>query len=218
MIRILIAIAVLAAFLALIMTRPGGNRMSGETMPADAASPAPAHLQTATFGAGCFWCVEAIFQSLKGVHSVVSGYAGGTVDNPTYRQVCSGTTGHAEVAQIKFDPKVISYDELLTVFWHTHDPTTPNRQGADTGTQYRSVIFYENEEQKHIAEGSKKKTDASGLWSSPIVTEISPLPRFYVAEDYHQNYYRNNPNEGYCSFVIAPKMAKLRKEFKEKLK
>lgn len=174
--------------------------------------------QKATLGAGCFWCDEAVFQDLKGVDSVVSGYAGGHVKNPSYREVCSGQTGHAEVAQITFDPAVIGYDDLLTVFWHTHNPTTKNRQGADVGTQYRSVIFYHNEQQKQKAEQSKKEADASGLWDDPIVTDIEPLDTFYKAEADHQNYYKDNPGAGYCSFVIAPKIKKLRKEFGHLLK
>jgi peptide-methionine (S)-S-oxide reductase len=169
--------------------------------------------EIATFGAGCFWCVEAIFQNLKGVHSVVSGYAGGTVENPTYQQVCTGDTGHAEVIQITFDPAVITYEDLLYVFWRTHDPTTLNRQGADVGTQYRSVIFYHNERQKAIAEQSKHDIAASGVWRAPIVTEIVPLRNFYKAETYHQNYYRLNPNQPYCRFVIDPKIQKFKKDF-----
>ena len=172
----------------------------------------------ATFGGGCFWCVEAVFLELKGVEKVVSGYAGGTVPNPTYEQICSGTTGHAEVIQIAFDPAVISYDQLLTVFWHVHDPTTLNRQGADVGTQYRSTIMVHNEEQRSIAEVSKAETDASGLWNDPIVTEIVLLDVFYPAESYHQDYYNRNPRQGYCSFVIAPKMQKFRKEFADWLR
>lgn len=175
-------------------------------------------LEKATFGAGCFWCTEAVFQRLKGVHSVVSGYAGGTIKNPTYREICTGKTGHAEVAQITFDPSVISYEDLLYVFWRTHDPTTLNRQGADTGTQYRSVIFYHSEAQKQAAEKSKTETNVSGLWQNPIVTEISEMPVFYEAEDYHQNYYNQNKRQGYCVYVIDPKIEKLNKEFKEKLK
>ena len=174
--------------------------------------------ETATLGGGCFWCVEAVFQDLKGVQQVVSGYAGGTVDNPTYQQVCTGATGHAEVVQITFDPKIISFEDILYVFWRTHDPTTLNRQGADVGTQYRSVIFYHNEEQKAIAEKSKWETDASGLWPNPIVTEIAPLRDFYEAEAYHQNYYRTNPYQPYCQMVIDPKIRKFRKEFQDKLK
>ena len=174
---------------------------------------ATADTETAVFGAGCFWCVEAIYERVNGVKSVESGYAGGHVDNPTYKQVTSGTTGHAEVARLEYDPEVISYEELLEVFWHTHNPTTKNRQGADVGPQYRSVIFYMNEDQKTIAEESMKKTDASDLWEDPIVTEIEPLSNYSVAENYHQNYYENNPNAGYCSIVIAPKIAKFKKDF-----
>ena len=174
--------------------------------------------EVTTLGAGCFWCVEAVFQDLQGVHQVVSGYAGGTVESPTYQQVCGGTTGHAEAAQITFDPDVLSYEELLEVFWRTHDPTTLNRQGADVGTQYRSVIFYHSDEQRAIAEKSKRETDASGLWPDPIVTEIVPFTNFYEAEGYHQNYYRSNPNQPYCRAVIDPKIRKLRKEFQDRLK
>jgi peptide-methionine (S)-S-oxide reductase len=174
--------------------------------------------ETATLGGGCFWCVEAVFQDLKGVQQVVSGYTGGTVDNPTYQQVCTGATGHAEVVQITFDPQIISFEDILYVFWRTHDPTTLNRQGADVGTQYRSVIFYHNEEQKAIAEKSKRETNASGLWPNPIVTEIAPLRDFYEAEAYHQNYYRINPYQPYCQMVIDPKVQKFRKEFQNKLK
>ena len=176
------------------------------------------NLEKATLGAGCFWCIEAIYQDVKGVYKVESGYAGGHVANPTYRQVCTGTTGHAEVAQITFDPEVISFEDILTIFWRTHDPTTLNRQGADVGTQYRSAIFYHNEEQKRIAEKSLAETDASGLWPNPIVTEVAPLDAFYVAEDYHQNYYNDNANQPYCRVVIDPKVRKFRKEFKDRLK
>lgn len=175
-------------------------------------------LETATLGAGCFWCVEAVFLELKGVHKVVSGYAGGTVENPTYQQICTGMTGHAEVVQITFDPKVILFSDLLHVFWRTHDPTTLNRQGADVGTQYRSVIFYHDEGQKTVAENSKRETDDAGLWSNPIVTEIVPAAKFYVAEGYHQDYYALNPYQPYCQIVIDPKMKKLREEFGDKLK
>lgn len=161
----------------------------------------------ATFGAGCFWCVEAVFERLDGVQSVVSGYAGGTKEHPTYEEVCSGRIGHAEVAQITFDPAKISYDQLLGLFWKSHDPTTLNRQGADVGTQYRSVIFYHNEQQKTAAEQSKKQ--AQSMFADPIVTEIQPLTTFYEAENYHQDYYRNNANAPYCSMVIKPKLEKL---------
>lgn len=175
-------------------------------------------LDTATFAAGCFWCVEAIFQNLKGVEKIESGYSGGQTKNPSYEQVCTGSTGHAEAVNIYFNPKEISYEQLLEVFWHSHDPTTLNRQGADAGTQYRSAVFYHNDEQKKTAEDSKKKTDASGLWSDPIVTEITPFTNFYKAEDYHQEYYNNNSNKPYCSMVIAPKLNKFFKEFKNLLK
>lgn len=175
-------------------------------------------LQTATFGGGCFWCVEAVFEELNGVTSVVSGYAGGHKENPTYKEVCDGTTGHAEVCQIQYDPKIVSYAELLEVFWKTHDPTTRNRQGNDVGTQYRSVIYYHNDEQKQLAEGYKKKLDEEKIWPNPIVTEIEPLPKFYPAENYHQDYYSENGNQPYCSFVITPKLEKFRKVFKDKLK
>lgn len=175
-------------------------------------------LDTAVFGSGCFWCSEAVFERLEGVTSVVPGYAGGTKENPTYEEVCTGKTGHAEVSRVVYNPGVISYDELLEVFWKTHDPTTLNRQGADVGTQYRSVIFYTNDEQKQKAEHYKKELDKSGAWKDPIVTEISPLTKFYKAEDYHQNYFENNPEKGYCAFVIAPKIEKFEKVFKDKLK
>lgn len=173
---------------------------------------------TATFGNGCFWCTEAIFQDLKGVLEVTSGYSGGKVKNPSYREVCSGLTGHAEALHILYDPTVISFDELLEVFWKTHDPTTLNRQGNDVGTQYRSVIFYHNELQKDLAEKYKKELDASGAFANPIVTEITAFEKFYPAEDYHQEYYNLNGEEPYCRFVIAPKVEKFRKVFKEKLK
>ncbi len=176
------------------------------------------NLDTATFGAGCFWCVEAVFQQMKGVHKVESGYAGGFIDNPTYKQVCSGQTGHAEVARIWFDSSIISYETLLEIFWHSHDPTTLNRQGADEGTQYRSVIYYHNDEQKTMAEASKSATDTSGLWPNPIVTEITAVPTYYPAENYHQNYLNNNPNQPYCSAVVGPKVQKVRKQFKHLLK
>ncbi|KPQ00293.1 MAG: peptide-methionine (S)-S-oxide reductase MsrA [Bacteroidetes bacterium HLUCCA01] len=178
----------------------------------------PSNMQQATFGAGCFWCVEAIFERLEGVYNVESGYSGGHADNPGYQQVTSGRTGHAEVIRFDFDPDIISYEQLLEVFWHTHDPTTLNRQGADVGTQYRSVIFYHDESQKNTALASRERTDASGLWTDPIVTEISPLINYYVAENYHQDYFNNNPNAGYCSVVIAPKVRKFMREFSHLLK
>lgn len=174
------------------------------------------NLEQATFGAGCFWCTEAVFQRLEGVVSVESGYSGGNVPNPTYEQVCTGTTGHAEVTQITYDPAKISFDELLQAFWKMHDPTTLNRQGNDAGTQYRSVIFYHNEKQKELAEKYKKELDASGAWKNPIVTEISPYTAFYKAESYHQDYYNNNKFQPYCMFVIGPKLEKFEKVFKDK--
>ena len=175
-------------------------------------------LETATFGAGCFWCVEAVFQNLKGVESVISGYTGGHVKNPSYKEVTTGSTGHAEVTQITYDPQKITFTELLEVFWQTHDPTTLNRQGADVGAQYRSAIFYHNEVQKRLAENYIKKLNESGAFENPIVTEITALEEFYVAEDYHQNYYNLNSHQPYCSFVIVPKLEKLKKVFKDKLK
>ncbi|MEX0609737.1 MAG: peptide-methionine (S)-S-oxide reductase MsrA [Balneolaceae bacterium] len=175
-------------------------------------------MEEATFGAGCFWCVEAIYELVEGIEYVESGYSGGHVENPSYKEVTGGKTGHAEVARIRFNPDVISYKELLEVLWHTHNPTTLNRQGNDVGPQYRSVIFYHNDEQKIIAEESLKRTDESGLWDDPIVTKIQPLENYYVAENYHQNYFENNPNAGYCSIVIAPKVSKFKKEFSHLLK
>jgi peptide-methionine (S)-S-oxide reductase len=168
---------------------------------------ASAKLETATFGGGCFWCGEAVFQRVPGVKSVVSGFAGGTTPNPSYEQVCTGDTGHAEVIQIKFDPAVISYQKILEVFFEEHDPTTLNRQGADAGTQYRSIILYANDDQKKIAE--QAKADAAKQHTQPIVTQIVPLTAFYPAEDYHQNYYNLNKTQGYCQFVIRPKLRKL---------
>lgn len=174
-------------------------------------------LDTATLGAGCFWCVEAIFSSLKGVESVLPGYSGGTLKNPDYKTVCTGNTGHAEVCQIYFDPEIIKFEEILEIFWTTHDPTTLNRQGNDVGTQYRSAIFYHNEEQKAIAEKSKRDV-ANKIWDNLIVTEIVEFEEFYKAEDYHQDYFENNPDQGYCKMIIEPKVLKFRKIFKEKLK
>jgi peptide-methionine (S)-S-oxide reductase len=175
-------------------------------------------MEIATFGNGCFWCTEAVFQQLEGVEKVESGYSGGHVDNPTYRQVCTGNTGHAEVLRITYDPKVISFDELLEVFWATHDPTTLNRQGNDVGTQYRSVIFYHNDEQKQLSEKYKKELDASGAFDKPIVTAIEPITNYYAAENYHQDYFLNNGEEPYCRYVVQPKVEKFRKVFKNKLK
>jgi peptide-methionine (S)-S-oxide reductase len=174
--------------------------------------------QTATFGGGCFWCIEAIYTQINGVISATSGYSGGKIKNPTYREVSSGLTGHAEVVQIVFDPEVITYHDVLTIFFHVHDPTTLNRQGADVGTQYRSVIYYHDEHQKALAELVMQETADAKLWNDALVTELSPLGEFYRAEDYHQNYFENNPNASYCTFVISPKMEKFRKNFKEYLK
>jgi len=168
--------------------------------------------EKATFGAGCFWCVEAVFQRLEGVKDVVPGYCGGDKDNPTYKEICTGMTGHAEVAQVTFDPATISFDDLLNMFWQSHDPTTRNRQGNDVGTQYRSAIFYHNEEQRSAAEGSKENLDNSEIFSNQIVTEIIALDQFWPAEDYHNNYYNNNPNQPYCRIVIKPKLDKLFKK------
>jgi peptide-methionine (S)-S-oxide reductase len=175
-------------------------------------------MELATFGSGCFWCTEAVFQRLKGVEKVVSGYAGGHVVNPTYRQVCGGDTGHAEVIQVQYDPSQTKYEQLLEIFWKTHDPTTPDQQGNDYGPQYRSVIFYHNEEQKRLAEEYKKKLDEAKIWKDPIVTEISPFTNFYPAENYHQDYYNQNKYQPYCTYVIRPKIEKLEKVFREQLR
>ncbi len=178
----------------------------------------PMQYETVTLGAGCFWCVEALYQRLEGVIKVESGYSGGTVPNPTYDAVCTGKTGHAEVTHITFDPHVISFQEILDVFWKTHDPTTLNRQGADVGTQYRSVIFYNSDEQKKTAEQSKKELKVAKVWDDPIVTEIVPFTKFYKAENYHQDYYNANQNQPYCRMVINPKLIKFQKTFQHKLK
>lgn len=172
--------------------------------------------EVATLGGGCFWCLEAVFEETRGVIDVISGYAGGQTPNPTYEQVCSGTTGHAEVVQITFDPKIISYEALLKIFWLIHDPTTLNRQGNDVGTQYRSIIFYHNETQKEEAEASMKVF--SSKFTKPIVTEIKPLETFYKAEAYHQDYFKNNPNQGYCMFVVSPKVEHFKHEYKDLVK
>lgn len=175
-------------------------------------------LTKATFANGCFWCTEAIFQQLEGVEKVVSGYIGGSVKNPSYREVCTGLTGHAEAIEVTYNPAIISFEELLEVFWKTHDPTTLNRQGADEGTQYRSGIFYHSEEQRKLSEAYKQKLDASGAFNRPIVTEITQASIFYPAEDYHQNYYKLNGSAPYCSYVIAPKLEKFKKVFGSKIK
>lgn len=183
------------------------NPLSAQT------APQPAATQTAVFGMGCFWCSQALFEKFVGVQKIVCGYAGGTVPNPTYEQVCTGQTGHAEVVQITFDPSKITYAQLLEIFWDVHDPTTPDQQGDDVGTNYRSLILYANDEQKQLAEASKQ--EAQKKFGSPIVTEIAPLKAFYPAEDYHQNYFRNHPDEPYCVYVISPKLQKLEKKTSE---
>lgn len=174
--------------------------------------------QVATLGGGCFWCTEAVYLEVRGVEKVESGYTGGHVPNPTYRQVCSETTGHAEAVQVTFDPEVVSYREVLEVFFATHDPTTLNRQGADVGTQYRSAVFYHDEEQREVADAVIADLGSQGIWNAPIVTEVVPFEEFYVAEDYHQNYFASNGRQPYCQVIIAPKVAKFRKEHLEKLK
>jgi peptide-methionine (S)-S-oxide reductase len=175
-------------------------------------------LETATIGGGCFWCLEAVFEELEGVASVQSGYSGGARANPSYEQVCSGATGHAEVTQLNFDPSVTSFHEILQVFFATHDPTTLNQQGADRGTQYRSVIFYHSEAQKQTAEGMIDGIDKAGVLENPVVTEVSPLDEFYPAEEYHRSYYKSNPDQQYCQFVVSPKLSKFRMQFFDKVK
>lgn len=175
-------------------------------------------MEQATFGGGCFWCTEAVFQNLKGVSKVVSGYMGGHKENPSYDDICGGDTGHAEIIRIDYDPEQIAFEDLLLVFFKTHDPTTLNRQGNDVGTQYRSVVFYENQEQKIAAENMIDQLDKEMVFDKTIVTEVSPISKFYEAEDYHQNYFNNNPDKGYCAYVIQPKLAKFTKDFWDKLK
>lgn len=221
MIRILNMVALLAFVMQLSACAQNSNYEKSNTFrKMNNTNPATQQHKTevATFAAGCFWCVEAQYQQLKGVEKVESGYIGGHIENPTYKQVCTGETGHAEACNIYYDPAVISYDELLAAFWIAHDPTQLNRQGNDVGTQYRSAIFYHNEEQKQKAEEYKKKLDEEKAFNGPIVTEISPYTKFYKAEDYHQNYYNDNPSQGYCVFVVKPKMDKFRKVFQDKLK
>ena len=174
--------------------------------------------EVATLGGGCFWCTEAVFTELKGVEKVESGYSGGTLQNPTYQEVCSGRTGHAEVVQVTFDPNVMSYEELLKIFFTAHDPTTPNRQGADVGTQYRSIILYHNEQQRLTAEKVIREVAAEGIWNAPIVTKLEPFTAFYKAEPYHQEYFKNNPRQPYCQLVIAPKVRKFREHYSNRLK
>ncbi|MDD4267420.1 MAG: peptide-methionine (S)-S-oxide reductase MsrA [Pirellulaceae bacterium] len=194
------------------------SRIPGDNPARDRSAATLQGLQQATFGAGCFWCTEAVFQRAKGVRSAVSGYSGGNVKNPTYQQVSTGTTGHAEVVQLRFDPAVVSYKDLLEIFWKTHDPTTLNRQGPDVGTQYRSVIFYHNPEQKRLAEHYKQRLNESKLFGAPLVTEISPIGEFYPAEPYHQEYYDRNRRERYCRLVIRPKLEKFKQLFEDRRK
>ncbi len=217
------ALLAIMTLTACAQTTKTDNKMDNKSMTTTNkpdATPAPGtKLDTATFANGCFWCTEAIFEELDGVISAESGYSGGHTENPDYKHVTTGETGHAECLQIVYDPAKISFDELLEVFWQTHDPTTLNRQGADVGTQYRSAIFYHNEEQKQKAEKYKAELDKSGAFNNPIVTEIAPFSKFYPAEDYHQQYYENNGNKNpYCKIVIQPKLEKFRKVFKDKLK
>ena len=203
-------------------TNAAGQITNGKTKKMMNTEPTPVKVpegkQIATLGAGCFWCVEAIFQDLKGVEKVTSGYSGGGVDNPSYEQVCTGTTGHAEAVQILFDPKVIAFRDILHIFFTVHDPTTLNRQGADHGTQYRSAIFFHDAEQKKVAEEVIKEVNAEKVYSDPIVTEVTPFSNFYSAEGYHQNYYKANSNQGYCRMVIAPKVLKFRAKYSKLLK
>lgn len=175
-------------------------------------------METATLGGGCFWCIEAVMKRLRGVEEVVSGYAAGHVEDPTYEEVCGGATGHAEVVRVRFDPEVISYRDLLEIFFTVHDPTTPNRQGADVGPQYRSIILHHSDEQRAVAEETLRDLEAEGLWDDPVVTQLEPLEAFYRAEEYHQDYFQKNPTQPYCQAVVAPKMAKLRKKHADKLK
>ncbi len=200
----------------LLFTAVSCGQQNTEQTKMEATMTENTNMEKATFGSGCFWCTEAIFQQVEGVENVESGYSGGHVDNPTYEQVCTGNTGHAEVVQLTYDPKVVTYPELLEVFWKTHDPTSLNRQGADAGTQYRSVIFYHNEEQKRLAEKYKKELDEAGIYKKKIVTEISPFKEFYAAENYHQDYYSSNPNKPYCQMVIQPKLDKFHEIFSNK--
>jgi len=185
----------------------------------DSSNPSPPpQLETATLGGGCFWCLDPVYAELDGVAGVTAGYAGGTVGNPSYAEVCTGATGHAEVVQVRFDPQVISFKEILQVFFSVHDPTTLNLQGADVGTQYRSVIFYHSPHQKQVAEELVAELNQAGIWKNPIVTEVSPAGSFYAAEDYHQSYFKKNPYQGYCQVVIAPKLTKFRKSYQSRLK
>lgn len=217
---VLLVLAALAFTVTLFLLR-GNEAPMPENFPAPdpiATGTPPADTETATFGSGCFWCTEAVFLQLRGVKAVVSGYTGGHLKNPSYEDICRGDSGHAEVVQVTFDPRAITFAELLEVFWRSHDPTTKDRQGNDTGPQYRSAIFYHSETQRLLAERYKAKIDAAGVFAKPLVTEITKFDVFYPAEGYHQNYYANNPRQGYCRVVIGPKVEKLRKVFAEKLK
>jgi methionine-S-sulfoxide reductase len=196
---------------------PTSNESESAARPNDAKPRGESKLEQVTFGSGCFWCTEAVFGQLKGVESVVSGYSGGRLENPTYEQVSSGMTGHAEVIQVTYDPAEVSFTDLLRVFWQTHDPTTLNRQGHDVGTQYRSAIFYHTDSQRKLAEEYKRQLDAAGTFAAPIVTEITPFQKFYPGEKYHQDYFEQNPGERYCEYVIRPKVEKFRKEFADLL-
>jgi peptide-methionine (S)-S-oxide reductase len=210
------SLIVTSLLFATISSCTGHQPKPTKTMDIQANSSTPT--DTAVFGGGCFWCVEAIYTEVKGVLSVTSGYSGGNIENPTYKQVCTGTTGHAEVTRIIFDPSIISFDKLLEIFWTVHDPTTLNRQGNDVGTQYRSVIFYTSEEQRVIAATYKARLNKENTFEKPVVTEITPFKHFYPAEDYHQDYFANNKDAPYCTFVVAPKVEKFRKVFPENLK
>ena len=192
--------------------------MQTSNTPSVTATDSTTTFKTIIIGGGCFWCTEAVYQDLKGIEKVESGYCGGSMKNPSYKDVCTGTTGHAEVIKLTYNPKIITFKDIVDIFWHVHDPTTLNKQGNDAGTQYRSVIFYANEEEKQIAEKSKLEASIQKIWPDPIVTTLEPLSVFYKAEDYHQNYYKTNPNQGYCVYVISPKVEKFRKEYKDQLK
>lgn len=210
--------ALFAASVITLAATVRSNVVSGEAITTQSDDKImPDNLETAVFGNGCFWCTEAVFQRVRGVHSVVSGYAGGHVENPTYRQVTTGTTGHAEVIQIKYDPNEVDYDKLLQIFFRTHDPTTLNRQGNDIGPQYRSIILYSSEEQKSIAEDVKQRLGEAEIWPDPIVTEITPLGIFYEAEEYHQNYFNRNSEQAYCQVVIVPKLEKFERLFQDRV-
>ncbi len=216
--RLAAGITIITAIVISIALYASGNKANrNPTMPTNNPS-ITEKSDTATFAAGCFWCVEAQFQDLKGVEQVISGFMGGHTPNPTYKEVCTGQTGHAEVCNIIYDPSVISYDELLAAFFYAHDPTQLNRQGNDTGTQYRSVIFYHNEAQKEAATAAIDRLEKEQVYEAPIVTKIEPAATFYKAEDYHQNYYNQNGEQGYCRYVIQPKVEKFEKVFKNKLK